>query len=70
MNKTILALFIMIVVGFFAIAEGRDASGTRQQKEAHQQNEGCQLIPNGDLSQQKSKESKEQDGSIMKGLVF
>ena len=42
-------------------------SGTRQQKEARQQNEGCQLIPNGDISQQKS---KEQDGSSMKGLVF
>ena len=38
--------------------------GTRQQIE------GCQLIPNGDLSQQKSKESKEQESSIMKGLVF
>ena len=41
--------------------------GTRQQKEARQQNEGCQLIPNGDLSQQKT---NEQDSSIMKGLVF
>ncbi len=41
--------------------------GTRQQKEARQQNEGCQLIPNGDLSQQKT---NEQDSSIMKGLVL
>ena len=41
--------------------------GTRQQKEARQQNEGCQLIPNGDLNQQKT---NEQDSSIMKGLVF
>ena len=41
--------------------------GTRQQKEARQQNEGCQVIPNGDLSQQKT---NEQDSSIMKGLVF
>jgi quercetin dioxygenase-like cupin family protein len=40
---------------------------TRQQKEARQQNEGCQISPNGDLSQQKT---NEQDSSTMKGLVF
>ena len=39
---------------------------TRQQKEARQQKE-CQLIPNGDLSQQKT---NEQDSSTAKGLVF
>jgi hypothetical protein len=42
-------------------------SGTRQQKEMRQQNDGCQVIPNGDLSQQKT---NEQESSIMKGLVF
>ena len=42
-------------------------SGTRQQKEALQQNEGCQVVPNEDHSQQKS---NEQTSSIMKGLVF
>ena len=42
-------------------------SGTRQQKEAHQQNAGCPVLPNEGLSQQKS---AEQDRSIMKGLVF
>lgn len=42
-------------------------SGTHQQKEARQQNEGCQLIPNEDLSQQKN---NEQVSSTMKGLVF
>ena len=42
-------------------------SGTRQQKEARQQNEGCLVIPNGELSQQKT---NEQDGSAMKGLIF
>ena len=85
MNKTILTLFIMIVVGVFAIAEGGvkvlvvdvsetgqprvvlAKSGTRQQKEARQQNEGCQVIPNRDFRQQKT---NEQDSSIMKGLVF
>ena len=41
--------------------------GTRQQKEARQQNEGCELIPNGNMRQQKT---QEQDGSTMKGLVF
>jgi hypothetical protein len=41
-------------------------AGTRQQ-EARQQNEGCQVIPNGDLSQHKT---NEQDSSTMKGLVF
>jgi len=40
---------------------------SRQQKEARQQNEGCQLMPNGDLDQHKG---KEQETSIMKGLVF
>ena len=41
-------------------------SGTRQQKEARQ-NEGCPVIPNRDFSQHKT---NEQDSSIMKGLVF
>ena len=39
---------------------------SERQKEARQQNEGCQLIPNGDLDKQKT----ERDSSIMKGLVF
>jgi quercetin dioxygenase-like cupin family protein len=39
-------------------------SGTRHQKQGGQE---CQQLPNGDLSQQKN---KEQEGSIMKGLVF
>ena len=43
------------------------ATGTRQQKEARQQSEGCPVVPNGDLRQQKS---SGQDSSIMKGLVF
>ena len=42
-------------------------SGTRQQKEAHQQLEGCPLTPNGDLGQQRITEPER---SIMKGLVF
>ena len=40
--------------------------GTRQQKEAHQQSEGCPVVPNGDLSRQKT---DDQD-ITMKGLVF
>jgi mannose-6-phosphate isomerase-like protein (cupin superfamily) len=40
-------------------------SGTRQQKEARQQNDGCQLIPDGDNHQN----TNEQD-ITMKGLVF
>ena len=39
--------------------------GTRQQEEVRQQNEGCQVMPNGDLSHQKT---NGQD-STMKGLV-
>jgi len=88
MRNTILTL-MMIAVGVFASAQGRDTqsvnvrvvdavetgqprvvlakSGMRQQKEMLQQNEGCQVIPNGELSQQKP---NEQDGSTMKGLVF
>ena len=51
---------------------GAAASCARQQGNAPAEggasaNEGCQLIPNGDLSQQKT---NEQDSSIMKGLVF
>ncbi len=42
-------------------------NGTRQQKEARQQIEGCPLTPNGDLGQQRI---TEQERSIMKGLVF
>ena len=42
-------------------------SGTRQQKEARQQIEGCPLTPKGDLGQQRI---TEQERSIMKGLVF
>ena len=42
-------------------------SATRQQKEARQQSEGCPVIPNGELSQQKG---SEEEHSIMKGLVF
>ena len=41
-------------------------SGIRQ-NEARQQNEGCPVLPNGDLSQQKG---KEQETQLMKGLVF
>jgi len=89
MRSTILTLLMMIAVGVFASAQGRDTqsvnvrvvdavetgqprvvlakSGMRQQKEMLQQNEGCQVIPNGELSQQKP---NEQDGSTMKGLVF
>ena len=67
MRQMILALFMMIAVGVFAVAEGRDRNAqTHQQKEARQQNEGCQLIPNEDLNKQKT----ERDGSTMKGLVF
>jgi len=91
MRQTILTLFMMIVVGVFAFAEGRDRAltqamkplvadlietgqphlvlvnrGTRQQKEARQQWEDCQ-VPNEDLSQHKT---NEQNSSIMKGLVF
>ena len=42
-------------------------SATRQQKEARQQSEGCPVIPNEELSQQKT---NEHENSIMKGLVF
>ncbi len=42
-------------------------TGTRQQKEARQPSEGCPVIPNGDLNQQKT---NDQNSSIMKGLVF
>jgi hypothetical protein len=42
-------------------------SGARQSNEARQQSEGCPVTPNGEFSQQKP---KEQDTSIMKGLVF
>ena len=66
MRHILLTLFMIIAVGVFAIAEGGDR-GTRQQKEARQQNEGCQLIPNKDLSPHKT---NEQDTSLMKGLVF
>ena len=41
-------------------------SATRQQHEARQQSEGCPVIPNGDLSQQKPNERD----ITMKGLVF
>ena len=41
--------------------------GTRPQKEARQQNEGCQVIPKEDLSQQKT---DQQESSTMKGLIF
>jgi hypothetical protein len=41
--------------------------GTRKQKEARQQIEGCPLTPNGDLGQQRI---TEQESSLMKGLVF
>ena len=89
MRNTILTLLMMIAVGVFASAQGRDThslqvfvvdvvesgqpyvvlakSGTRQQKEMRQHNEGCQVVPNGDLSQEKTSGL---DGSIMKGLVF
>ena len=89
MRNTILTLLMMIAVGLFASAQGRDTqsmkvpvvdvvewgqphvvlakSGTRQQKEMRQQNDGCQVIPNGDLNPQKT---NEQESSIMKGLVF
>lgn len=89
MRHTILTLFMMIAVGVFASAQGRDTqspkvlvvdfvesgqprvvlakSGTQQLKEARQQNEGCQVNPNEDLSQQKT---NEQIGSTMKGLIF
>lgn len=42
-------------------------SGTRQQREARQQNEGCPVMPNEALGQQRPNET---EGSIMKGLVF
>ena len=42
-------------------------SGTRQHKEGRSENEGCPVMPNEGLSQQKS---NKQDSSIMKGLVF
>jgi hypothetical protein len=42
-------------------------SGTHHQKEAREQSEGCQVMPNGEGSQQKN---KEQDDHLMKGLVF
>jgi hypothetical protein len=40
-------------------------SATRRQAETREQ--GCQVVPNGDVNQQKT---KDQDSSIMKGLVF
>ena len=42
-------------------------NGTRQQKEARQQTEGCPVVPNEKFSQHKT---NEEDSSIMKGLVF
>ena len=42
-------------------------SGTREQKQARQQNEGCAVVPPGEPGQQKS---NEKESSIMKGLVF
>ena len=42
-------------------------NGTRQQKEPREQNEGCPVMPNEALGQQKPNET---EGSIMKGLVF
>ena len=42
-------------------------SGTRQQKEARQETEGCPVMPNEALGQQKPNETER---SIMKGLVF
>ena len=42
-------------------------SGTRQQKGARQQNEGCPVMPNEGLGQQKPNEA---ESSLMKGLVF
>jgi hypothetical protein len=42
-------------------------SGMPQQKQKRDDNEGCQVIPNGKLNEHKS---QEQDHSIMKGLVF
>ncbi len=39
-------------------------AGTRQQKETRQ---GCPVLPNGDLSQQKS---NDREDLTMKGLVF
>ena len=41
-------------------------TGARQPKEARQENEGCQVIPNEDVKQHKN---NEQD-ITMKGLVF
>jgi quercetin dioxygenase-like cupin family protein len=41
--------------------------GTRKEKEARQQNEGCQLIPNEGIGQHKTDED---NSSTMKGLVF
>ena len=92
MRQKILTLFMMIVVGVFAFAEGWNlnaratagphvlnlvatgephlvlsSSGTRQQKEARQENEGCPVIPNGNLGPRKT---NEQDSSPIKGLVF
>lgn len=88
MRNTILTLLMMIAVGVFASAQGRDThslqvfvvdvvesgqphvvlakSGARQPKEMLQQNEGCQVMPNGELSQPKT---NAQD-ITMKGLVF
>ena len=42
-------------------------SGARQHKDVQPENEGCPVVPNGDVGQQKS---NERDSSIMKGLVF
>jgi len=89
MRHTILTLLMMVAVGVFASAQGRDTqspkvlvvdfvesgqprvvlakSGTQQLKEARQQNQGCQVFPNGDLSQPKP---TEQESSLMRGLVF
>ena len=89
MRQVILTLLLMITVGVFGYAAGRNAQtttgphvvnmfqmgephvvlagrGTRQQKEARQQSEGCPVVPNGDLSRQKT---DEQD-ITMKGLIF
>ncbi len=38
-----------------------------QQKNARQLNEGCPVVPNGDVGQQKV---KEEERRLMKGLVF
>ena len=58
------------LVSLFATGEPHvvlATTGTRQQKGVRSQNEGCPVMPNEGLGQQKS---NEQDSSIMKGLVF